>query len=75
MSLVASIGICALVGVEITLIISEVIPFLTLAIGVDNMFIIVHSLGETSPVRFQPMSGGVADGRGMLFSIVHKGEW
>lgn len=38
-----SLGLCALFGVQATLIIAEVIPFLVLAIGIDNVFIIVSA--------------------------------
>ena len=30
-------------GIESSLIILEVVPFLVLAVGVDNLFILVHS--------------------------------
>jgi Niemann-Pick C1 protein len=39
-SLIVSAGVCSFAGVSLTLIITDVIPFLLLAIGVDNMFII-----------------------------------
>jgi Niemann-Pick C1 protein len=39
-----SFGIMSAMGIKTTLIIAEVIPFLVLAIGVDNMFILVNSL-------------------------------
>ncbi|KAI5778092.1 sterol-sensing domain of SREBP cleavage-activation-domain-containing protein [Geopyxis carbonaria] len=42
MSVSASIGIFSAMGVKVTLIIAEVIPFLVLAVGVDNIFLIVH---------------------------------
>lgn len=42
MSVSASVGIFAAAGVKATLIIAEVIPFLVLAVGVDNIFLIVH---------------------------------
>lgn len=41
-SLIISTGLCSLMGIKATLIISEVIPFLVLAIGVDNIFILVN---------------------------------
>ena len=44
-----SVGICSLAGVTATLIISEVIPFLVLAIGVDNIFILVETFENTDP--------------------------
>lgn len=40
MSVVSSIGVASYLGVGLTMISAEVIPFLILAIGVDNMFII-----------------------------------
>ena len=42
MSVAASGGLFAACGVKATLIIAEVIPFLVLAVGVDNIFLIVH---------------------------------
>jgi len=56
MSVIISAGICCLTNVKATLIISEVIPFLILAIGVDNMFIITSHVDKTDsrlpvPVR------------------------
>lgn len=42
MSISASIGLFSWVGIKATLIIAEVIPFIVLAVGVDNIFLIVH---------------------------------
>ena len=42
-SVAASIGIFGFVGVPATLIIFEIIPFLVLAVGVDNIFILVQT--------------------------------
>ncbi|KAL8827929.1 MAG: hypothetical protein Q9191_002893, partial [Dirinaria sp. TL-2023a] len=42
MSVSASIGLFSAAGIKVTLIIAEVIPFLVLAVGVDNIFLIVH---------------------------------
>jgi Niemann-Pick C1 protein len=39
----ASLGFLSLCGVEASLIIIEVVPFLVLAVGVDNLFILVHA--------------------------------
>ncbi|KAH8170849.1 patched family protein [Sarocladium implicatum] len=44
MSIAASIGFFSWVGLKATLIIMEVIPFIVLAVGVDNIFLIVHEL-------------------------------
>ncbi|KAI6034058.1 patched family-domain-containing protein [Pisolithus microcarpus] len=40
----SSVGLLSLLGVKTTLIIAEVIPFLVLAVGVDNVFILVDEL-------------------------------
>lgn len=48
-SIIISVGLCSLFGVSATLIISEVIPFLVLAIGVDNIFILVDTYQTTNP--------------------------
>ncbi|GBF63542.1 niemann-Pick type C-related protein [Trichophyton mentagrophytes] len=42
MSVSASVGLFSAFGIKVTLIIAEVIPFLVLAVGVDNIFLIVH---------------------------------
>ncbi|KAG6833792.1 hypothetical protein H0H87_001224 [Tephrocybe sp. NHM501043] len=44
LSVSSSVGFFSLLGVKVTLIIAEVIPFLVLAVGVDNVFILVHEL-------------------------------
>ncbi|CAL1700898.1 unnamed protein product [Somion occarium] len=44
LSVSTSVGFFSFVGVKVTLIIAEVIPFLVLAVGVDNVFILVHEL-------------------------------
>ncbi|GEQ67837.1 hypothetical protein JCM33374_g1503 [Metschnikowia sp. JCM 33374] len=48
LAVAASAGICAYIGIKSTLIIAEVIPFLVLAVGVDNIFLIVHELKSVS---------------------------
>lgn len=44
LSVSSSVGFFSLIGVKVTMIIAEVIPFLVLAVGVDNVFILVHEL-------------------------------
>lgn len=43
-SVISSAGFFSLLGLKSTLIIAEVIPFLILAIGIDNIFLLVHEL-------------------------------
>ena len=42
-SVTTSIGLYSFMGVPLSLIIIEVIPFLVLAVGVDNIFILVQT--------------------------------
>lgn len=42
-SALASVGLFSFIGIPATLIIIEVIPFLVLAVGVDNIFILVQA--------------------------------
>ncbi|XP_050702417.1 NPC intracellular cholesterol transporter 1-like isoform X2 [Eriocheir sinensis] len=61
-SVSSSVGVFGYVGVPATLIIIEVIPFLVLAVGVDNMFILVQtypSLEQLDPDRGQLTIGRV----------------
>lgn len=44
LSVSSSVGFFSFLGVKVTLIIAEVIPFLVLAVGVDNVFLLVHEL-------------------------------
>ena len=48
-SVSSSLGIFSYAGVPLTLIVIEVIPFLVLAVGVDNIFIIVQTYQVTFP--------------------------
>ncbi|CAH1126728.1 unnamed protein product [Ceutorhynchus assimilis] len=43
MSLTSAIGVCSYLGITTTMLTLEVIPFLVLAVGVDNLFIIVQA--------------------------------
>ncbi|CAN6827337.1 unnamed protein product [Brassica oleracea] len=44
LSVLGSVGFFSAIGMKSTLIIMEVIPFLVLAVGVDNMCILVHAV-------------------------------
>lgn len=66
LSVAAALGTCSYAGVSATLIIIEVIPFLVLAVGVDNIFIFVQELqrdiihsGETVPEQVGRVLGVV----------------
>ncbi|KAF8826527.1 hypothetical protein HHX47_DHR5000282 [Lentinula edodes] len=44
LSISTSVALFSLVGVKVTLVIAEVIPFLVLAVGVDNVFLLMGEL-------------------------------
>ena len=51
LSVSTTVGLFSLLGVRVTLIIAEVIPFLVLAVGVDNVFILVHELDRQNTLH------------------------
>jgi len=66
-SVACSLGIFSYVGIPLTLIVIEVIPFLVLAVGVDNIFILVQTYqrderlqGETLDQQLGRVLGEVA---------------
>ncbi|CAH1135903.1 unnamed protein product [Ceutorhynchus assimilis] len=76
-SVVSSVGLFGFVGTPATLIIIEVIPFLVLAVGVDNIFILVQTHqrdhkkpGETSAQHIGRTLGQV--GPSMLLTSVSE---
>ncbi|KAK0708145.1 patched family-domain-containing protein [Lasiosphaeris hirsuta] len=76
MSITASIGLFSWAGLKATLIIVDVIPFIVLAVGVDNIFLIVHEFervnishpDEMVEVRVSKALGRM--GPSILFSAV-----
>lgn len=61
LAVVGSIGLLSYMGIAGSLIILEVVPFLVLAVGVDNLFIIVHSYEVSlgSPHMHTPVNGAL----------------
>ncbi|KAK0629211.1 sterol-sensing domain of SREBP cleavage-activation-domain-containing protein [Bombardia bombarda] len=76
MSITASIGLFSWAGLKATLIIIDVIPFIVLAVGVDNIFLIVHEFervnishpDEVVEVRISKALGRM--GPSILFSAI-----
>lgn len=52
LSVVCSLGIFGFVGMATTMLTIEVIPFLVLAVGVDNIFILVHVFNRLDKKEF-----------------------
>ncbi|KAL5845464.1 hypothetical protein ACOSQ3_011519 [Xanthoceras sorbifolium] len=59
LSVLGSVGFFSAIGVKSTLIIMEVIPFLVLAVGVDNMCILVQAV-KRQPLEF-PLEGRISN--------------
>ncbi|XP_059634533.1 uncharacterized protein LOC132276909 [Cornus florida] len=59
LSVLGSVGFFSAIGIKSTLIIMEVIPFLVLAVGVDNMCILVHAV-KRQPLEL-PIEGRVSN--------------
>ncbi|KAG6699624.1 hypothetical protein I3842_08G075600 [Carya illinoinensis] len=59
LSVLGSVGFFSAIGVKSTLIIMEVIPFLVLAVGVDNMCILVHAV-KRQPTEL-PLEGRMSN--------------
>lgn len=61
-SVISSMGIISFLGVGFTMISAEVIPFLVLAIGVDNMFIIKSAIErQEKDTLLERVSGGLKE--------------
>ena len=76
MSVSASVGLFSAANIKVTLIIAEVIPFLVLAIGVDNIFLIVHEFERVNasfpdePIDFRMSKALGRIGPSILFSAL-----
>lgn len=57
-SVSCSLGIFSYAGIPLTLIVIEVIPFLVLAVGVDNIFIIVQTYQVQYHLILEVLSAG-----------------
>ncbi len=58
-SIACSVGIWSYLGVKVTLIIAEVIPFLVLAVGVDNVFLLVAELERQNSLHGRNVSSSI----------------
>lgn len=56
LSVSTSVALCSAFGIKTTLIIAEAIPFLVLAIGVDNIFILSHELDQQNAHAYSTAS-------------------
>ncbi|KAG5285539.1 hypothetical protein AALO_G00004540 [Alosa alosa] len=58
LSVAAGLGLCSLLGLSFNAATTQVLPFLALGIGVDDMFLLAHSFTETaSNIPFKDRTG------------------
>uniref|UniRef100_A0A3Q2GFT4 Patched 2 n=1 Tax=Cyprinodon variegatus TaxID=28743 RepID=A0A3Q2GFT4_CYPVA len=58
LSVAAGLGLCSLIGLSFNAATTQVLPFLALGIGVDDMFLLAHSFTETgSNIPFKEKTG------------------
>lgn len=58
LSVAAGLGLCSLLGLSFNAATTQVLPFLALGIGVDDMFLLAHSFTETgSNIPFKERTG------------------
>uniref|UniRef100_A0A8C9W033 Patched 2 n=1 Tax=Scleropages formosus TaxID=113540 RepID=A0A8C9W033_SCLFO len=58
LSVAAGLGLCSLLGISFNAATTQVLPFLALGIGVDDMFLLAHSFTETgSNIPFKERTG------------------
>jgi Niemann-Pick C1 protein len=74
-SVAGALGLCSMFGMWSTLIVMEVIPFLVLAVGVDNMFVLAHALGRQVCRVGGTTSGCVQSGDHLRMVMLPDGEY
>ncbi|XP_054162571.1 protein patched-like [Oppia nitens] len=57
LSVAAGLGFCALIGLSFNASTTQIIPFLALGIGVDNMFLLAHTYSQNLKTPFKNKSG------------------
>lgn len=59
-------GFFGYLGVSTTLLTLEVIPFLVLAIGVDNIFMLVHTYNRIDKIQYDNVADGIGAALGQV---------
>lgn len=65
-SVICSLGFWGYVGVTTTMLAIEVIPFLVLAVGVDNIFIMVHTYQRLDHSRYETTHEAIGEAIGQI---------
>lgn len=65
-SVICSLGFWGYVGITTTMLAIEVIPFLVLAVGVDNIFIMVHTYQRLDHSRYETTHEAIGEAIGQI---------
>lgn len=65
-SVLCSLGVFGYLGVATTMLTVEVIPFLVLAVGVDNIFILVHTYNRLNKNEYATIGDGIGEALGRV---------
>ncbi|XP_048518138.1 NPC intracellular cholesterol transporter 1 homolog 1b [Dendroctonus ponderosae] len=65
-SVSSAVGLCSYFGVTTTMLTLEVIPFLVLAVGVDNLFIVVQAHQRKTKIPDQTVAESIGDTLGAV---------
>lgn len=65
-SVLCSLGVFGYLGVATTMLTVEVIPFLVLAVGVDNIFILVHTYSRLDKNEYETIGDGIGEALGRV---------
>ncbi|KAL0979128.1 hypothetical protein UPYG_G00181100 [Umbra pygmaea] len=60
LSVAAGLGLCSLLGISFNAATTQVLPFLALGVGVDDVFLLAHAFSETGQnkrIRFEDRTG------------------
>ncbi|XP_034489627.1 NPC intracellular cholesterol transporter 1 homolog 1b [Drosophila innubila] len=65
-SVICSLGFWGYIGITTTMLAIEVIPFLVLAVGVDNIFIMVHTYQRLDHSRYETIHEAIGEAIGQV---------
>lgn len=65
-SVLCSLGVFGYLGLATTMLTIEVIPFLVLAVGVDNIFILVHTYNRLDKNQYASIYDGIGEALGQV---------
>lgn len=55
LSVAAGLGISSVIGIKFNAASTQVLPFLMLGLGVDDMFLMAHHFGEVAVMSYLPL--------------------